>query len=203
MEPTLESAQHYYNPQRKRSFFYSRLFVVVSMLVLIVVLTINISVLYSEQRTSTTTQASNGQTQLPNLPKGCEYQSNDHGKDVKVVCTSATPVQEQKPTNTPNAVSPISVGLPKLPQQCRYLITGTGYEVKCTAAQPPIPTVAVTTPIGCELTSNGPGTEAIRCREGNNKPTPLPQLPKGCEYKTIGTNYFVSCVATLEEQTQY
>lgn len=200
MEPNLESAQHYYNPQRKRSFFYSRLFVVVSMLVLVVVLTINISVLYSEQRTSTTTQASNGQTQLPNLPQGCEYQSNGQGKNVKVVCASATPVQ--KPTSTPNAVAPLTVGLPKLPAQCRYLISEVGYEVKCTVAQP-IPTVAVTTPIGCELTSNGPGSEALRCREGNNKPTPLPTLPKGCEYKAIGTNYFVSCVATLEEQTQY
>lgn len=195
MEQPQETATSYYNHSRKRSFFFSRLFVVFSMLILVIALGINISVLYSEERTSATTRASTAanQSNLPVLPKGCEYQSKE--KRVIVVCPTATP--ELSPTLAANPKFPIAVELPELPASCDYEASGEGLAVKCTSTTAIIliPTVPVKT-----LTSCFPGTQkdTLVCSEAANEKVivPLPPLPKGCEYQLVAKNYFVSCKAT-------
>ncbi len=192
MEQPQETATSYYNPSRKRSFFLSRLFVVFSMFILIIALGINISVLYSEERTSATTRASaaNTQSNLPVLPKGCEYQSKDKG--VIVVCPTATP--ELSPTLAANPKFPIAVELPELPAPCDFEASGEGLAIKCTSATAIIPTVPVRTLTSCLV---GTEKDTLICREATNEKVivPLPPLPKGCEYQLVAKNYFVSCKA--------
>ncbi|MBA3723921.1 MAG: hypothetical protein H0W89_03420 [Candidatus Levybacteria bacterium] len=196
MEQSQETATSYYNHSRKRSFFFSRLIVIFSMLILVIALGINITVLYSEERTSATTRASAGDSQsnLPALPKGCEYQSKEKG--VIVVCPTATP--ELSPTLAANPKFPISVELPELPAPCDYEASGDGLAVTCTSAAAVIPTVPVRT-----LTSCIAGTEkdTLICHEASNEKVlvPLPPLPKGCEYQLVAKNYFISCKASSTE----
>lgn len=190
MDQPQESISSYYNEGRKRSFFFSRLFVIVSMIILVVALSINISVLYSQDRTSTTSSADSGknQTNLPSLPEGCEYQTIDKG--VGVVCPTNTP--QVRPTLAANPEFPMNVRLPKLPSQCEYLNSANGVRVSCSSAQPPIPTVAVRA-----LTSCTPGNkkDTLTCTDTKNQAVavPLPSLPAGCEYKLVARNYFIDC----------
>lgn len=190
MDQPQESLASYYNEGRKRSFFFSRLFVVLSMLVLVIALSINISVLYSEDRTSTTTSANSGKNQanLPPLPEGCEYQTVDKG--VIVVCPTDAP--QISPTLAANSEFPMNVRLPKLPSQCEYMNSANGVSISCSSAQPPIPTVAVRA-----LTSCLPGDEkdTLTCTNEHNQAVavPLPSLPAGCGYKLVARNYFIDC----------
>lgn len=156
MEQNVETATSYYNDKRKRSFFLSRIFVIVSMVVLVAALGVNISVLYQQQRTSTTSEASsaNKQANLPDLPKGCEYQSK--GKGVIVVCPTATPeaIQSAAPTVSSKSYTSCVPGsqkdtlscvdeknqtevvpLPSLPAGCLYKLTGRNYIIDCNATQ--------------------------------------------------------------------
>jgi hypothetical protein len=194
MEQSNETATTYYNDHRRRSFFLSRLFVVVSMFVLIVALGINISVLYSDQRNTGTTRADSGnnQTNLPALPEGCSYQTGENG--TVVVCPTAIP--EASPTVSANPQFPINVQLPKLPAQCEFMDSEKGIWVSCTSAQPPIPTVAVRSYTSCLPSSQ---KDTLECSDAQNQKVavPLPSLPGGCEYKLIGKNYFVDCNNSL------
>lgn len=190
MEQSLDSATNYYNNNRKRSFFLSRIFVIVSMLVLVVTLGINISVLYSQQRTSTTSQAASVSkpSDLPTLPKGCEYQSK--GKGVVVVCPTESP--KVTGTTEANEQFPINVRLPKLPAQCDYIDSAAGIALQCGSPKPVVPTVAVS-----EITSCVPGAtkDTLDCSDAQSKKVvvALPSLPQGCVYKLVATKYFVDC----------
>jgi hypothetical protein len=188
-----ETAISYYNDHRKRSFFLSRLFVIISMLVLVVALSINISVLYSEERASGTSRASsnNNQTNLPALPEGCEYQTKEDG--VVVVCPTDAP--SATPTLAANPKFPIGVDLPELPASCGYEASGEGLAIKCeTTTSAIIPTVPVRTVTSCNV---GTEKDTLICREasGERVIVPLPKLPKGCEYQIVARNYFVNCKA--------
>lgn len=180
-----QSASDYYNKYKKRSFFLSRITVLSSMLVLIIALGVNISLLYSHTQNTATTHAAepeNPQANLPSLPVGCEYQQIKGG--LKVVCPTPTP--------TLAASVPINVALPQLPPQCNLSSTSTGSEIHCTSAVP-IPTIAVTLPQTCEVTTQ-PNT--LSCSD-NNKivAVPLPSLPGGCSYILKANQYYVSCEA--------
>lgn len=193
MDHPQETATTYYNEGRKRSFFFSRFFVILSMLILVVTLSINISVLYSQNRTSTTSKADSGtnQANLPPLPEGCEYQTVEKG--VVVVCP--TKASKPSPTLAVNSEFPMYVRLPKLPAQCEYLNSAQGTRVDCSSAQPPIPTVAVRA-----LTSCLPGDkkDTLTCTDEKNQSitVPLPSLPGGCIYKLVAKNYFIDCNTT-------
>lgn len=190
MEQPQESISSYYNEGRKRSFFFSRFFVIVSMIVLVTALGINISVLYSQDRTSTTTRADSGnnQTNLPPLPEGCEYQTIDE----KVVVTCPTKEPEVQPTRAGNPEFPMNVRLPKLPAQCEYMNSTKGVRVSCSATQPPIPTVAVRALTSCQPSEK---KDTLTCTSASNNPVavPLPSLPEGCTYKLVARNYFIDC----------
>jgi len=150
MEPNPEPLSSYYNLSRKRSFFLSRFFVLTSLLILVIGLVVNISFLYSQQRTNTNSRAasSNPQSTLPSLPAGCEYQQS--GDNFKVVCPSITPAQHIIPINS------ITIELPKLPSQCSYETTTQGYVLTCISPKPPIPTVALPSlPEGCNYKKIG------------------------------------------------
>ena len=192
MEQNVETASSYYNDKRKQSFFLSRIFVIISMLVLVAALGINVSVLYQQERTSTTSQASSDtkQTNLPDLPKGCEYQSK--GKGVVVVCPTAAPTITQ--TATTNAQFPVNVRLPKLPAQCEYVNSMEGTSIECTSAQPAVPTVAVTANTSCLPSAK---KDMLDCTGERNQvvAVQLPALPGGCVYKLVGKNYVVDCNA--------
>lgn len=160
------------------------------MLVLVVALGINISVLYSDQRTSTTTRADSGNNQanLPDLPAGCIYETKENG--VVVVCPTATP--DISPTIAVNPQFPVNVRLPKLPAQCEYMDSEKGIWVSCTSAQPPIPTVAVRAYTSCIPSAE---ENTLDCSDDKDQVVQvlLPSIPGGCEYKLIGKNYFIDC----------
>lgn len=184
-EPPQPTAEAYYNQNRKRSFLFSRVTVITSMIVLVVVLAVNVSVLTSQERTTTQSRASeqaNSQN-LPSLAAGCKYQQTKGG--VTVVCLTVTPVK--------NAV-PLNIELPKLPPQCTLQTTTFGNRIQCTDKNVPIPTVPVTLPSSC-TTAGQPNT--IQCKPNNKKPSfiPLPSLPQGCEYIKVQSKYFVRCTA--------
>ncbi|MGH7203978.1 MAG: hypothetical protein ACREHC_06040 [Candidatus Levyibacteriota bacterium] len=183
-DPTPQSAQAYYNKTRKRSFFFSRIGIVISMTVLVIALAINISVLYSQDRTNLQSHASTPPTtkDLPVLPKGCDYQQANKG--FKVVCATTAP--------TPTVTANINVQLPQLPPQCSLQTSNGGNKVQCSKAVP-IPTVAVTLPPSCTATQQ---VNTISCQQkGEHVLTPLPSLPGGCVYKQVGNAYFVSCTS--------
>src|SRR5258708_4616004 len=124
MDPTQQSASDYYKKHRKRSLF-SRLTILSSMVVLVIVLAINITVLYSQDKNTIKSNASspiNVEKLLPSLPSGFVYK-HINGK-VKVDCPKATP------TNTPSV--PINVALPKLPPQCSFETSMNGSTIHCT-----------------------------------------------------------------------
>lgn len=182
MEQSSQSAETYYNQKRKRSFFYSRVTVFVSMIVLVGVLAFNVNSLYNDP-TVTQSRASEqpNTNNLPKLPKGCEYKPVNNG--FEVVCTTPTPEA------TPET-SGINVQLPKLPPQCSIEALEGGNRVVCTTGVP-IPTAAVTLPANCIATAQA---NTVSCVKNNkNVQTPLPSLPGGCSYKQVGQNYFVVC----------
>lgn len=182
MDPTQESASTYYNKYRKRRFFFSRLTVLTSMLVLIITLGINISLLYSHDKSTVTSHAAmeqNTQQLLPKLPKGCIYQKSTNG--LEVVCPTPTPTI---------AMVPINVALPQLPPQCSLESSTKGSIITCTKIVP-IPTVAVTLPLSCQTASQ---SATVNCYENNKlMPVPLPSLPDGCMYKLFANKYYVVC----------
>jgi hypothetical protein len=186
MDPIQESASAYYNKYRKRRFFFSRLTVLTSMLVLIVALGINISLLYSNDNSTIKSNAAapeNPQKILPKLPSGCIYQQTKKG--LAVACPTPTP--------TPMAAVPINVALPQLPPQCTLESSTTGSKVSCTAIVP-IPTIPVTLPTTCQVASQSAN---VVCNENNEAvPVPLPSLPTGCSYKLVLNKYYVACVAS-------
>lgn len=184
-EQPQQTAETYYDKNRKRSFLFSRITVVTSMLVLVVALTINISLLSSQERTSTKSRASapvNNQKTLPSLHAGCEYQPTKNG--FKVVCPT--------PTLKQTALAPINIELPKLPPQCILQTSTNGNKIQCSKSHEPIPTVPVSIPVSCASTNQ---TTILECREGTKQPVivPLPPLPIGCDYAKIQTKYFVRC----------
>ncbi len=189
MDQNVETATSYYNAHRRKSFFLSRLFVLISMLVLIVTLGINVAVLY-QQRTSATTRASGpvGQNNLPALPQGCEYQTKQNG--VVVVCPTDKP--NASPTLASNPEFPIKVELPELPEPCTYASSNGGFAVNCSSPNVVIPTSAVRTVTSCQV---GTEKDTLICRETDNDKVvvPLPPLPQGCEYQVVARNYFVAC----------
>jgi hypothetical protein len=199
MEPidqNQETPVSYYNSKRKRSFFFSRIFVLFSMFVLIIALSINVSFLYSQEKTSTTSKASNNeQIPLPSLPAGCEYQPTNTGKGFTVVCSTPTPSQPVKPTTATTSAASVAVTLPNLPPQCSYTLTSDGYLLKCQSTQTPIPTTAVTLPQSCATTTNP--VNPIKCAEAKDTSeiTTLPKLPLGCVYKGVGTKTYIVCTA--------
>jgi hypothetical protein len=185
MEPNqnqTQSANAYYSNNRKRSFFYSRVTVVTSMVVLVAALGINVYALYNQQ-TTTQSRASQPVVQknlLPPLPTGCEYQQTDNG--LAVVCGSPTPAQ---------AAVALNVQLPQLPPQCSVQTSTKGNKIICTTSHAPIPTVPVTLPANCTPS----GTTTVSCTQPNNQKATisLPALPEGCSYEASGSGYFVVC----------
>lgn len=185
MDPIQESASTYYNNYRKRRFFFSRLTVLTSMLVLVIALGINISLLYSHDNSTLSSHAAepeNPQKLLPSLPAGCSYQQTTKG--LAVVCPT--------PTSTINPAIPINVALPQFPPQCTLESSSTGSKVSCSAIVP-IPTTPVILPAICEAASQSAGAV---CNENNQQITvPLPSLPGGCSYEFVLNRYYVVCKA--------
>lgn len=184
MDPTQESASTYYNKYRKMRFFFSRLTVLTSMIVLIITLVINISLLYSHDKNTITTHAAteqNIQQVLPKLPVGCLYKKTN--KNYEVECPTPTP-----------AVDPISINvpLPALPPQCTLESSTSGSKIYCTLPVP-IPSVAVTLPSTCQTASQ---SASVSCIENNKQVlVPLPSLPESCQYKLLYGKNYVECEA--------
>jgi hypothetical protein len=182
-EKSYESIADYYNKSRKRSFFLSRLTVITSMFVLLIVLTINISLFYSNQKSTTQTHAAENENStklLPSLAQGCSYQQVN-GK-VTIVCN----------TPTPTVSVPINIVLPQLPQQCSIETTTDGNKITCTTIVP-IPTVAVTLPPMCKTANQA---DKVTCTENARTVTvPLPSIPEGCSYTLHNGENFVICQA--------
>lgn len=179
-EKPLASATTYYNSKRKRSFLYSRLTVVVSMVILVGVLAFNVNTLYHDQ-TALQSRASEqpNTNSLPKLPNGCDYKPVTNG--FEVVCSTPTP--------TVASAHAIGVTLPQLPQTCSLQSLTGGNRIVCTT-RVPIPTVPVTLPANCTAAQ----ADKVTCVENNqNVVNPLPSLPGGCVYKQVGQTYFVFC----------
>ena len=190
-EKPLESAATYYDTKRKRSFLYSRITVVVSMVILVAVLAFNVNVLYSD-KTALQSRASEhpNTNNLPKLPKGCEYQPLNNG--FQVVCETPTPAQAVAPTTSASA---IAVKLPQLPPACSLQTFEGGNRIICTTGVP-IPTVQVPLPANCVTTTQA---NTVSCVANNQKIlNPLPSLPGGCSYKQIGSQYFVVCTPSTK-----
>jgi hypothetical protein len=186
MDPAQQTAAEYYKKHRKHSFF-SRLTIFSSMAILLIVLAINISVLYSQDKSTTTSHAATPEQiekLLPSLPQGCIYQ-HENGK-VKVEC--------HKPTPTIATIIPINVDLPKLPPDCSLTTSTTGSKIQCTDGNTPIPTVPVTLPANCTI-ANKPNSAACKNNSNDFVLVPLPSLPEGCSYKLVANQYFVVCEA--------
>jgi hypothetical protein len=186
MDPTQQTAAEYYKKHRKRSLF-SRITILSSMAILLIVLAFNISVLYSQDTNTIKSNAStpqNVETLLPSLPAGCQYLHV--GDKVKVDCPKVTPTSAVK--------VPINVALPDLPPQCNFVSSTNGSAVQCAASHTPIPTVPVTLPATCTI-ANQPNT--VICTYGNNQTVtmPLPKLPDGCSYFLGANKYYVVCEA--------
>lgn len=185
MEPTQQTAADYYKKHRKHSFL-SRITIISSMGILLIVLALNISTLYSQEQT-TTTHASTGENVealLPSLPPGCHY---SHGNNkITVACAQATP--------TLAVTIPITVALPQLPPQCSFVTSPGGSTIHCAAAHTPIPTVSVTLPTTCSIAQK-PNT--ITCIGENQQKVSvqLPTIPDGCSYVLQGDAYYVVCEA--------
>ncbi len=182
-EQVPQTAATYYNNDRKRSFLFSRITVMSSMFILVVALAINISLLSSQEKTSTQSRASVPQADkstLPSLAAGCEYQKVKDG--FTVVC----------PTPTQIASVPIDIALPKLPPECSLQTSTTGNKIQCTTPHAPIPTVPVTLPISCTATNQ---TNIVQCTQGNKAPVmvSMPSLPEGCVYTLVANKYYVDC----------
>src|SRR6266568_1571449 len=184
MDPTQQSAAEYYKKHRKRSFF-SRLTIISSMTILLVVLSINVSALYSQDKSTISSNAStpeNVEKNLPSLPAGCVYQ-HIQGK-VKVDC----------PKTAPTIVStvPIDVQLPKLPPECSFETSTNGSKITCSSHTTPIPTVPVILPPTCVISYQ---QDSVACKNSSNQKVTvhLPSLPEGCSYSLVANNYYVTC----------
>lgn len=193
MDPTQQTAAEYYKHHRKSSLF-SRITILSSMAILVLVLAINILVLYSQDAGSIKSNAStpqNVENLLPSLPAGCQYQHV--GDNVKVYCQKAAPGANVNSAAPTSAVSiPLNVALPQLPSGCSILTSANGSSVQCTGAQVPIPTAPVNLPATCTV-ANEPNT--VTCTYGNNQTAtiPLPKLPDGCSYFLGAGKYYVVC----------
>lgn len=187
MEPTQETASEHYNASGKRTFLFSRITVMVAMIVLVLTLGINIVVLTSTHNNTIKSNAyspANPEKNLPSLPAGCSYQQAKKG--LAVVCPTATP--------TPIATVPINVTLPKLPPQCTLETSQSGSIIHCSTPQTSIPTVPVTLPTNCVTT---PQATIAACKDTEGKfiAVPLPALPGGCSYTLQSTKDYVACEA--------
>ena len=200
MEQQIESAQSYYNTKRKKSFLFSRMFVFVSMFLLLIALGINIALLNTHQRTTTSTQAAGiaATTSLPVLPTGCIYESNTNKVTVRCDGPTVAPSLDKTP-NENGKMYPIDIPLPALAEGCQYLTTNDGYIVACENQTITIPETMVTPPLGCKVTKTGETT--LSCSKVNQKETkvPLPPLPQGCNYKTVASgngSLSITCTGT-------
>lgn len=153
IEQNFQSASTYYNKDRKRSFLFSRIAVITSMLVLVVALMLNLSLLNSPERSDTRSQASTNaltQDDLPPLPDGCVYQQLKDGP--VVVCSTPTPENAASASAatytscipataigrtalicTDTNGQSVTVPLPSLPGGCTYQQTGETYSIACAA----------------------------------------------------------------------
>lgn len=193
-QPPIDSAQHYYNEARRKSFFYSRVFVIVSMLVLLVGLGVNITLLNTQQRTSTSSQAAsnNNQDNLPSLPAGCEYHTQN--KNVTIACTTPSPSAAFALSPAPSY--PLSIDLPALPSQCKYQTSHKGYKVACQSLQTPIQTAVVSLPSGCVPFYDATNFLAQCTQQNGSKiKVNLPQLPEGCVYNRGESAFTITCNA--------
>jgi hypothetical protein len=186
MDPTQQSAADYYKKHRKHTLF-SRFTIISSMAILLIVLAINISALYSQEKSTTSSHAStpeNVEKFLPSLPAGCVY-LHENGK-VKINCP------KEKPTTA--ASVPINVALPELPPQCSLVTSTSGSVIHCSTVHPPIPTVPVTLPTTC-IGVTPDKTVICKNAQGQNETIPLPSLPEGCSYSLVSNQYYVVCEA--------
>jgi hypothetical protein len=184
MDPTQQTAAEYYKRHRKRSLF-SRITILSSMTILLIVLAVNISILYSQDTSTVKSNAStheNIEQMLPSLPAGCQYQHV--GNNVIVDCPKASPTAAVK--------IPINVVLPELPPQCSFVSSTDGSAIQCTASHIPIPTVPVNLPSTCTVEKE-PNT--VTCTNGNNQTVTvsLPKIPDGCSYFLGANKYYVVC----------
>lgn len=193
----IDSAQHYYNTARRRSFFYSRLFVILSMFILLAGLGLNLSFFYSNQKTSVASHASSGDSpaELPALPSGCAYQTQNNRS--VVVCPSANP--SAQPVEQTATQFPIAIELPQLPSQCHYQTTNKGYKVSCLNSQNPIPTTLVTLPQACSVPTRI-NNQLVQCKNASGKTVavPLPKLPEGCEYIKQQNTLSIACSSAVK-----
>jgi hypothetical protein len=189
MDPAQQTAAQYYNTGRKRTFLFSRVIVITSMLVLLIALGINIFVLNAPNTSTVKTNAyypSNPEKNLPSLPAGCSYQQAKSG--MTVVCPTTAPA----PAGSSSAQ--IDVALPVLPSQCNFRTSATGDSLHCSAPNIPIPTIPVTFPDNCIAT---PQANIAACKNTENKivAVPLPSLPAGCSYELQAGADYVICQA--------
>jgi preprotein translocase subunit SecG len=142
-EDKSDKAGSYYTTNRKYSFFYPRVTVLVSMIILVITLVINIIIVYKHDKTSIQSQASTSEiTQsLAAIPHGCSYQQTQQG--LKVVCpqptliipTDAATCHPGMQSGTMICVDkkkqPQIIQLPILPKECRYVTIGTKTFIDC------------------------------------------------------------------------
>jgi hypothetical protein len=186
MELPQQTAADYYKKHRKHSIL-SRITILSSMAILLIVLALNVSTLYSQDQSTTTTHAStpeNIEKLLPSLPQGCHYFHVNN--TVKVDCPKATP--------TAAITIPINVALPQLPPQCNFVTSPNGSSVQCTQSHTPIPTVTVNLPATC-TPAHEPDT--VTCTDKNKQTLSiqLPKIPDGCSYVLQANTYYVVCEA--------
>lgn len=174
----IQSAQDYYNHGRRRSFFFSRLFVMFSMVILLIVLGINVSIL-SSQNTNTSSHASSDEETmraLPSPPAGCEYHKVNGA--LSILCSTPTPKKD-----TQNDFS-LVISLPELPLGCHFQTTQRGYKLSCAQSQSSINPSVVTLPGFCHLVTNLQDKSVVCTNpSGQTQNVPLPPLPQGCDYQ--------------------
>ncbi len=186
MDPAQQSAADYYQKHRKHSMF-SRITIISSMAILLIVLAFNINALYAQDKSTNQSHASTPQdieSMLPSLPAGCQYEHA--GEKFKVTC-QATP--------TISITANINVTLPELPPQCSFVTSIFGPKVECAPTHAPIPTVPVALPTNCTIAKE-PQTVTCSTASNQTEKDPLPNLPDGCSYRLVANQYYVECVAS-------
>ena len=186
MEPQQQTAADYYKKHRKHSVL-SRITILSSMAILLVVLALNVSSLYSQDQSTATTHAAtheNVENLLPSLPQGCRYIHVNN--NITVECPQITP--------TIALTVPINVALPQLPPQCNFVISPSSSAIQCTDSHTPIPTVPVNLPATCTITKE---PNMVTCTDENKQTITmqLPKIPDGCSYVLQGNTYYVVCEA--------
>ena len=164
------------------------------MFILIIGLSVNISLLNSNQTTSVTSHAASKDSDgtLPSLPPNCLYQTVNN--KVEIVCPSPTPAPESEK----HAVShvPIAIDLPQLPATCHYQTSNTGYVVTCANPQTIIPQSPVVLPTKCTTNPNTTD-QSVSCVDSTNNAVTvtLPDLPQGCTYIKSQAGIVIACSA--------